>query len=49
MNFAPRIVEAILSGKTEIEHAATFEDGVKAQKVLDAAHESHEKGCLVKI
>ncbi len=49
MNFAPRIVEAILSGKTEIEHAATFEDGVKVQKVLDAAHESNDSGCLVKI
>jgi predicted dehydrogenase len=49
MNFAPAIVEAILSGKTEIEHAATFEDGVKVQKVLDAAHESNDKGCLVEI
>ena len=49
MNFAPAIVEAILSGKHAIEHAATFEDGVKVQKVLDAAHESNEKGCLVKI
>jgi predicted dehydrogenase len=49
MNFAPAIVDAILDGKTEIEHAATFEDGVKVQKVLDAAHESNEKACLVKI
>jgi predicted dehydrogenase len=49
MNFAPAIVAAILSGKTEIEHAATFEDGVKVQKVLDAAHESNETGCLVEI
>jgi predicted dehydrogenase len=49
MNFAPVIVEAILDGKTAIEQAATFEDGVKVQKILDAAHESHEKGCLVKI
>lgn len=49
MNFAPVITEAILSGKTGIEHAATFEDGVKVQKILDAAHESNEKGCLVKI
>jgi predicted dehydrogenase len=37
MEFAPRIVEAILSGSTEIEHAATFSDGVKVQRVLDAA------------
>jgi predicted dehydrogenase len=49
LNFAPAVVEAILSGKTAVEHAATFEDGVKVQKVLDAAHESDEKGCLVKI
>lgn len=49
MNFAPAIVEAILGGKTEIEHAATFEDGVKVQKVLDAAHESNDSGCVVKI
>jgi len=49
MAFAPVITEAILSGKTEIEHAATFEDGVKVQKVLDAAHESNEKGCLIRI
>ena len=49
MNFAPKIVEAILAGKTEIENAATFEDGVKVQKVLDAAHESNKTGCLVKI
>jgi predicted dehydrogenase len=49
MNFAPAIVEAILSGKTEIPHAATFADGVKVQRVLDAAHESNETGCLVKI
>lgn len=49
MNFAPAIIEAILGGKTEIEHAATFADGVKVQKILDAAHESNETGCLVKI
>lgn len=49
MEFAPKIVEAIRRGKTEIEHAATFEDGVKVQKVLDAAHESNEKGCAVKM
>ncbi len=49
MEFAPRIVEAIRAGKTEIEHAATFEDGLKVQKVLDAAHESHKKKCIVKI
>lgn len=47
MNFAPAIIEAIRGGKSEIEHAATFEDGVKVQKILDAAHESNEKGSVV--
>jgi predicted dehydrogenase len=49
MDFAPRIVEAIRDDKTEIEHAATFEDGLKVQQVLDAARESNENGCVVKI
>ena len=49
MAFAPKIVEAIRDGKTEIEHAATFTDGLKVQKVLDAAHESDENGYSVKI
>ena len=49
MEFAPKIIEAIHEGKTEIENAATFEDGLKVQKVLDAAHESHNIGSLVKV
>ena len=49
MEFAPKIIDAIREGKTEIEHAATFEDGVKVQKVLDAARESNETGCAVKM
>lgn len=44
MEFAPRIIEAILSGSTEIGHAATFEDGVRVQRVLDAARESNATG-----
>ncbi len=36
-SFAPKIIEAICEGRTEIENAATFEDGCKVQKVLDAA------------
>lgn len=47
MDFAPRIVEAIRDGKNKIEHAATFEDGLKVQKVLDAARESNTNGCAV--
>ena len=49
MAFAPHIVNAINNGETGIEHAATFEDGLKVQKVLDAAHESNQKGCSIKI
>ena len=49
MEFAPKIVEAIRQDKTEIEHAATFADGLKVQKVLDAAHESDKIGGLVKL
>lgn len=47
--FAPKIIEAIQNGKTEIAHAATFEDGLRVQKVLDAARESDENGSVVKI
>jgi predicted dehydrogenase len=47
--FAPEIIEALLNGKIEIEHAATFEDGLNIQRVLDAARESNEKGCVVSL
>jgi len=49
MAFAPKIVEAIKTGKTEIEHAATFVDGLKVQEVLDAARQSDETGAVVKL
>ena len=49
MAFAPRIVEAIQNGDTKIEHAATFADGVKVQKVLDAARESNEEKRSVRL
>jgi predicted dehydrogenase len=42
--FAPKIIEAIQNGKTEISHAATFEDGLRVQKILDAARESDANG-----
>ena len=48
-SFAPKIIEAIREGKTEIENAATFADGLKVQRVLDAAHESDETGKIVKL
>lgn len=43
--FAPKIVEALLRGETFVENAATFEDGVAIQKVLDAARESNATNC----
>jgi predicted dehydrogenase len=48
-SFAPKIVEAIRRGATEIEHAATFRDGYEIQKVLDAARKSDEIGAVVKL
>ncbi len=49
MELAPRIIEAIREGKTEIKYAAIFEDGLNVQKVLDAARESDERGVAVNI
>lgn len=47
--FAPKIIEAIRRGETEIEHAATFADGYQIQTVLDAARKSNETGATVKL
>ena len=44
MAFAPVIVDALRTGKTSIEHAATFADGTRVQRVLDAARESDRSG-----
>ena len=44
LKFAPEIIKAIQDGKTVVENAATFEDGVKVQRVLDAARESNVTG-----
>jgi predicted dehydrogenase len=49
LKLAPEIIKALQAGKTEIDNAATFEDGVKVQRVLDAARESHAKGKLVSV
>jgi predicted dehydrogenase len=49
MEFAPRIVEAIRSGSTRIDDAATFEDGLKVQRVLDAARESDADGTAISL
>ena len=49
MALAPFIIEALRDGATSIEHAATFEDGVKVQKVLDAARESNSTGGVIEL
>jgi predicted dehydrogenase len=49
MKLAPKIVEAVRSGGSSIPHAATFEDGLRVQRVLDAARESDASGCMVRI
>ena len=49
MAIAPVLVDAIRNGSHTIEHAATFEDGVRVQKVLDAARESDATGRVVAI
>jgi predicted dehydrogenase len=38
------IIEALRKGKTFVEGAATFEDGYRAQLVLDAARASNKSG-----
>jgi len=47
MEFAPLIMEAIRDGKSDIKFAATFEDGLTVQRVLDAARRSHIEQRLV--
>jgi len=47
--FSKRIVEAVGEGRTTVEGAATFADGYRTQLVLDAARQSHERGCWSKI
>ncbi len=49
VEIAPRVVGAIRNGETRIEHAATFADGLRVQRVLDSARESNSKGQLVSI
>ncbi|MEO6050902.1 MAG: Gfo/Idh/MocA family oxidoreductase [Pyrinomonadaceae bacterium] len=49
MFFAPRIVAAIRSGQTTIDHAATFADGLEVQRILDAARESDRTGGCVAV
>ena len=49
MSFAPKIVDAIANGESSVDGAATFEDGVAIQKVLDAARLSDNEGRRVEL
>jgi len=49
MSFAPKIVEAIRTGSNSVDGAATFEDGLKVQRVLDASRKSNASGCVVRV
>jgi predicted dehydrogenase len=42
--FSRAIISALREGRTEIEEAATFDDGYRTQLVLDAARRSNESG-----
>lgn len=44
--FAPRIVEAVVSGSS-LEEAASFRDGLRVQKVLDAARRSSAEASTI--
>jgi predicted dehydrogenase len=49
LTFANEIINALKQGKTEVENAATFEDGYKIQLALDAARKSNETGMQVNL
>jgi predicted dehydrogenase len=43
--FAREIIDALREGRTNVEGAATFDDGHRTQLVLDAARAAHASGC----
>ncbi len=47
--FASEIVSALRQGRKTVAGAATFEDGLRVQLVLDAVRASNESGCFVKV
>jgi predicted dehydrogenase len=47
--FAREIVAALREGRTEIDGAATFDDGHRTQLVLDSARAAHERGGRVAV
>ena len=48
-SFAPKIIEAVRTGSTKIENAATFADGLRVQRILDAARKSDATGAMVNL
>ena len=42
--FGPRIIDALLEGRTEVQGAATFYDGMRVQAVIDAVRKSDREG-----
>jgi predicted dehydrogenase len=46
---ADKVIEALRNGETKVANAATFEDGVMIQRVLDAARVSDSKRCAVAV
>ena len=46
---AVAICDAMRAGKTEVKDAATFEDGYRVQRVLDAIRASNESECWVTV
>jgi predicted dehydrogenase len=48
-SLSKRIVETLRAGSTTVAGAATFEEGYRTQLVLDAARQSNDQGCWVKI
>lgn len=49
MSFAPSIIDAIRNGRNQVDEAATFEDGLRVQRVLDASRESSSLGKTLSI
>jgi predicted dehydrogenase len=47
--FARELINALRAGRNEVAHAATFEDGHRAQLVLDAARASHQHARWVRV
>jgi predicted dehydrogenase len=47
--FAPVLVDTVLNGDRIIKNAATFADGLRVQRVLDAAVDSNRSACAVKL